>query len=132
MKQLEEAKDVYLKEYEVNVHPYLSIAQASEIIKGICKISSNDYAERKMCEDMLILFHATDIAKEDLESNTYELLTSSGLIHAVRSKIKNIEVIKEGLDYTESVGRSLSMLAPKILPMLEKVGALNNESNIQK
>lgn len=132
MKQLEEVKDVYLKEYEVNVHPYLNIAQASEIVKGICKVSSNDYAERKMCEDMLILFYATDITKEELESNTYELLTSSGLIHAVRSKIKNVEVIKEGLDYTESIGRSLSMLAPKILPMLEKVGALNNESNIQK
>jgi len=132
MKQLEEVKDVYLKEYEVNVHPYLSIVQASEIVKGICKVNSNDYAERKMCEDMLILFYATDITKEELESNTYELLTSSGLIHAVRSKIKNIEVIKEGLDYTESISRSLFMLAPKILPMLEKVGALNNESNIQK
>lgn len=124
MKQLEKAKDIYLKEYEVNVHSYLTLEQVDSIIAGICALENKEFSERRMCEDGLILYHATDISKEEIESIPYDDLVSSGLIDAVRSKIKNIGIIQEGLAYTESFTRNLSALAPKILPMMEKLGDL--------
>jgi len=131
MKQLEEIKDIYLKEYEVNVHPYLSLAQIDLIAKGVCA-TEPDYVTRKMTEDMLVLFHATDIGKEVLEATEYDLLCKSGLIKAVRDKIKNIDDIQNDLHYTESIERSLTMLSPKILPLFEKLGELNVKDTDKK
>lgn len=132
MKQLEKAKDVYLKEYEVNVHPYLNLAQVDLIVNGICSLDNNDFAERKINEDMLVLFHATNITKEELEATSYEDLVESGLVDAVRSKIKNINLIQEALDYTESFARNLAILSPKIMPLVEKLGALYGKETNKK
>ena len=132
MKQLEKAKDIYLKEYEVNVHPYLTLEQIDLIVKGICEIDTNEFADRKMCEDGLILFYATDMVKEEIESIPYEDLVGSGLIKAVKDQIGNIGSIQEGLNYAESLSRSLTMLAPKIMPLFEKIGELNGENSIKK
>ncbi len=132
MKQLEIAKDIYLKDYEVNVHPFLDLAQIELIVNGICSVESNEYSERKMTEDMLILYHATDIGKEVLEATEYIVLQKSGLIKAVRDKIKNIDEIYDCLHYTESIERSLSMLYPQIKPILEKFGELNGKNTDKK
>lgn len=131
MKQLEIAKDVYLKDYEVNVHPYLDLAQIELIVNGICS-SGNEYSDRKMTEDMLILYHATDIGKEALEATEYVVLQRSGLIKAVRDKIKNIDEIYDCLHYTESIERSLVMLYPQIKPIIEKFGELNGKNTDKK
>lgn len=128
MKQLEKAKEIYLEEYEVFVRPYLTLEQVESIVNGICALENNDFSERKMCEDGLILYHATDIEKEEIESIPYEVLIESGLISAVRSEIKNIGLIQEGITYAESFTRSLSILAPKIIPMMEKLGDLYGKS----
>lgn len=125
MKQLEKAKDVYLKEYEVNVHPYLNITQVDLITQGICALESHDFKERKMNEDLLLLFHATDITKEEIEATPYNDFVESGLIEAVRSKVKNIHLVQECLTYAESFARSLAVLSPKIIPLIEKFGELN-------
>jgi len=128
MKQLEIAKDISLKEYEVNVHPYLDLAQIDLIVKGICAVESNEYSDRKMTEDMLILYYSTDIGKEALEATEYDLLYRSGLVKAVRDKIKNIDEIHDCLHYTESLERSLAVLAPQIKPIFEKLGELNGKN----
>lgn len=125
MKQLEKAKDIYLKEYEVTVTPCLTMTQVDLIVKGICAIESNDFLERKMNEDMLLLYHVTDIGEEVLQTTPYEDLVDSGLIATVRSCVKNINLIQECLNYTESFARTLAVLAPKIMPLMEKFGDLN-------
>ena len=132
MKQLEKAKDIYLKEYEVNVHPYLNLAQVELIVKGVCSLDNNDFAERKMNEDILLLFHATDITMEEIEATPYEDFVESGLIDAVKSKVKNIHLIKEGLEYAESFARSLAILSPKILPLMQKLGDLYGKDTNKK
>ena len=132
MKQLEKAKDIYLKEYEVNVHPYLNLAQVELIVKGVCSLDNNDFAERKMNEDILLLFHATDITMEEIEATPYEDFVESGLIDAVKAKVKNIHLIKEGLEYAESFTRSLAILSPKILPLMQKLGDLYGKDTNKK
>ena len=132
MKQLEKAKDIYLKEYEVNVHPYLKLAQVELIVKGVCSLDNNDFAERKMNEDILLLFHATDITMEEIEATPYEDFVESGLIDAVKAKVKNIHLIKEGLEYAESFTRSLAILSPKILPLMQKLGDLYGKDTNKK
>lgn len=132
MKQLEKTKDIYLKEYEVNVHPYLNLAQVELIVKGVCSLDNNDFAERKMNEDILLLFHATDITMEEIEATPYEDFVESGLIDAVKAKVKNIHLIKEGLEYAESFTRSLAILSPKILPLMQKLGDLYGKDTNKK
>ena len=132
MKQLEKAKDIYLKEYERNLHPYLNLAQVELIVKGVCSLDNNDFSERKMNEDILLLFHATDITMEEIEATPYEDFVESGLIDAVKTKVKNIHLIKEGLEYAESFTRSLAILSPKILPLVQKLGDLYGENTDKK
>lgn len=130
MKKLKKEANVCLEEYGVNVTPYLEMAQIVAIIEGVCSLENNDFLDRKMNEDMLILLYGTDIGQEALEEYTYEELVVSGLIHSVRENIKNIDLIKEGITYNESIVRSLSMIAPKIMPVIEKVTDLYATKNI--
>lgn len=127
MIKLEKVQDVILKDYNVGVHPYLTLPQIDLIVNGVCSLESHDYSDRKMCEDMLILFHGTNLTKEELEEITYEDFVVSGLIESVRKEIKNIHLVKEALEYMESITRNLSILTPKIMPLLEKIGALNGK-----
>lgn len=131
MKELQRAKDIYLEEYEVNVSPYLEMAQIAAIVEGVCAIENGDFLTRKMNEDMLVLLYGTDIGQKTLESANYEDLVTSGLIRSVRNHIKNIDLVKEGIEYSESFARNLSLLAPKIMPLVEKVGDLYATQNIQ-
>lgn len=120
MKELQKATNIYLEEYGVYVTPYLTLEQIDLIIKGICALENSEFSERKMCEDGLILYYATDIGQEVIESVPYEDLAGSGLITAVKSKIKNIDLVKEGIAFAESFSRNLSLLTPKIMPIVEK------------
>lgn len=124
MKTLKKADNIYLEEYEVSVSPYLSMPQIGAIINGVCAVQNSDYYERKMNEDMLVLLHATSIGKETLEELEYEDLVTSGLVHTVRENVMNIGLVKEGIEYSESLARSFASFAPKILPIIEKVGDL--------
>lgn len=131
MKELQRATDIYLEEYGVYVAPYLEMAQIATIIEGVCALESSDFLGRKMNEDMLIMLYSTDIGQEKLEETNYEGLVTSGLIHTVRSNIKNIDLIKEGIDYNESIVRSLSLLAPKIMPIVEKARDLYDAKDLK-
>lgn len=129
MKEFKRSEGVYLTDYDVTVQSYLEMAQVASIIEGVCAIENGDFLTRKMNEDMLILLHCTDIGQESLEQLKYEDLVVSGLIHTVRNEIKNIHLIKEGIEYNESFLRAIALLAPKIVPLVEKVEGLYDKKN---
>lgn len=117
MKQLKKMNAVYLEEYDVEVNPYLTTAQIQQIIDAVKKF--DNWADREMNKNMLILFHATNIGQDGLEANDYELLETSGLIASVLKEIRNLDKIEEGLNYAESTHRALTQILVETKPMLE-------------
>lgn len=122
MKEIKAMEPIYIEKYDVHVNPYLTYAQIQQIIDSTKKLDS--WSERKQNIDMLVLYHATDIGKEKLEELGHDVLLQSGLIEAVERKLENGYLIEEGLDYTESIQRSLAQIAkelPKYMNPLQEV-----------
>ena len=122
MKEIKGNKTVYLEHYGVMVNYYLTYAQIQQIANAVVASSVDDsedtWANRQTNIDMLMLYHATDITKEELEKVGHDDLLTSGLIQAVREQIKNYYDIFEAINYIEdnqrAIGKMLKSL-PKIL-----------------
>ena len=122
MKEIKGNQTVYLEDYDITVNKYLTYAQVQQIANAVVGSSADDsedtWANRQTSIDMLMLYHATDITKEELEKVGHDDLLTSGLIQAVREQIKNYYEIFEAINYIEDnqrvIGKMLKSL-PKIL-----------------
>lgn len=123
MKELNPIGKKYLEEYDIYVNPYLTYAQIQQISNAM----SLDWkwAEGQENLDMLVLFHATNLTKEQIEEIGHETLFSSGLIETVYKSIHNLSQLKEALDYKQSFARSMTQiiknLSKNALPLMETV-----------
>ena len=131
MKEIKGNKTVGLSEYGVTVNRYLTYAQIQQIANAVVASSADDsedtWANRQTNIDMLMLYHATDITKEELEKVGHDDLLTSGLIQAVKEQIKNYYEIFEAINYIEdnqrAIGKMLKSL-PKILEESKGLQAL--------
>ena len=131
MKEIKGNQTVYLEDYDITVNKYLTYAQIQQIANAVVAASVNDsddtWANRETNIDMLMLYHATDITKEELEKIGHDDLLTSGLIQAVREQIKNYYEIFEAINYIEdnqrAIGKMLKSL-PKILEESKGLQAL--------
>lgn len=108
---METNKTVYLDEYDIIVNKYLTYAQIQQITNAV--IQFDMWAERQQNIDMLILYHATNIGKDKLESMNHNELITSGLIDNVCKNIENIDKIYDAIEYTESIQRALTQVLKK-------------------
>ena len=131
MKEIKGNQTVYLEDYDITVNKYLTYAQIQQIANAVVASSADDsedtWANRQTNIDMLMLYHATDITKEELEKVGHDDLLTSGLIQAVREQIKNYYEIFEAINYIEdnqrAIGKMLKSL-PKILEESKGLQAL--------
>ena len=131
MKEIKGNQTVYLEDYDITVNKYLTYAQVQQIANAVVGSSADDsedtWANRQTSIDMLMLYHATDITKEELEKVGHDDLLTSGLIQAVREQIKNYYEIFEAINYIEdnqrAIGKMLKSL-PKILEESKGLQAL--------
>lgn len=107
---------IYLDKYDVHVTPLLTYIQIQQIINAVIKY--DNWAERQQDIDLLVLYHATDLTKENIEKSGHELLYKCGLINDVKACIENYGLIQEGIEYTESTVRALS----QVLKEIKKIG----------
>lgn len=128
MKELKAAEQVYLEQYDVHVNRYLTLAQIQQIVNAIKVFDT--WAEREQNKIMLVLYHATDIGQEALETSDYNLLQSSGLIDNVLDCIVNFYDIDKALDWTESIQRALAQIIKDGLPQIRKI--LENPKAVAK
>lgn len=117
MKEIKSLDTIYLADFDIEVNPYLTLAQIQQIVNTITKFDV--WAEREENKNMLILYHATNIGKEKLEEIDYNTLHDSGLIDAVNGSIKNYSEVDEAVKYTESFQRMISQISRE-LPELTK------------
>lgn len=121
MKELKLVDKVHLDEFDINVTPYLTVAQIQMITNAVKTFDT--WSEREQNKRVLTLYYATDIGQEKLEETSYDLLDGSGLVDAVISCIKNYDKIDEALTWTESVGRAISKFAKQAVPKLEAISS---------
>ena len=123
MKEIKGNQTVYLEHYGVMVNYYLTYAQIQQIANAVVASSADDledtWANRQTNIDMLMLYHATDIAKEELEKVGHDDLLTSGLIQAVREQIKNYYEIFEAINYIEDNQRAIGKLLKSLPKILE-------------
>lgn len=129
MKEIKALEDIYLKEFDVYVKPYLTYAQIQNIINSTVHMSS--WAERQQNIDMLVLYYTTDIDKSQLQELDHTVLLQSGLIDAVRDNVKNYNIIEAAIEYTTSIQRSLTTMVKELSKKLETLekGNKNGGSN---
>lgn len=117
MKELKGNDPKYLEDYDVKVNIYLTEAQIQQIVNAI--IQFDTWAERQENKNILVLYHATDMTKDDIEKYSYDVLQSSGLIDAVVSKIVNYEEIDKAIAWTEGMNRTLNQIAKELGKMMK-------------
>lgn len=122
MKEIKVENQIELYDFDIKVSPYLTYDKIQQIINSVIKFEH--WAERQQNIDMLVLYHATNIGKDGIEAYTHDEWLKSGVIDAVKSKIKNYYMIEEGIKYTESTERALAQIIkrmPELLAPIEKV-----------
>ena len=124
MKEIKGNQTVYLEDYDITVNKYLTYAQVQQIANAVVGSSADDsedtWANRQTSIDMLMLYHATDITKEELEKVGHDDLLTSGLIQAVREQIKNYYEIFEAINYIEDNQRAIGKILKSLPKILEE------------
>lgn len=116
-------QEVNLIEKEITVNPYLTYSQIQNIVNAVCQFDS--WADREQNIDILLLYYATNLSKEDIEEYGHEAFLQSGIIDEVRANVKNFGQIREAIAYTQSVEKSLAAISkqlPKIVEDVKKNG----------
>nr|DAG70804.1 MAG TPA: hypothetical protein [Caudoviricetes sp.] len=102
----------------IEVNSYLTYAQIQQIINAVIKF--DNWADREMNIDLLILYHATNLTKEDIEGIGHDKFIQSGLIDEVRKNIVNLYQIYQAIEYTESIARSLAMISKNLPELIDE------------
>ena len=124
MKEIKGNQTVCLEDYDITVNKYLTYAQIQQIANAVVTASMDDsedtWANRQTNIDMLMLYHATDITKEELEKVGHDDLLTIGLIQAVREQIKNYYEIFEAINYIEDNQRAIGKILKSLPKILEE------------
>lgn len=119
MKEIKDIPMRHIEKYDINVKPFLTLAEIQAIANAIKPDMS--WSERQQIIDMSILQFCTDMTEEEL-ATPYDLLYGSGLIDWVRNDVCNEYAIEEAINYEGSWTKLLAALAnelPKYQQMLE-------------
>lgn len=112
MKELKELGSIYLKDFDVEVYPYLSLSQIQKIINEVLLV--DNFEERESIIDYLILCYSTNIDKKIIDDLGSDIFIKSGLMDKVKENIINLDKLIEGIEYHESAGKALRMIAKNI------------------
>lgn len=126
MKELKGLKEKYLENYDVEVKQYLTFSQIQEIINNI--LQADTYEERENTINYFLLVFMTNIGKDIIDELGPDIFVESGLMNEVKSSIKNIDKLYEGITYHESTGKALREISkslPIYLEEMKKNGVFN-------
>ena len=112
MKELKELGSIYLKDFDVEGYPYLSLSQIQKIINEVLLV--DNFEERESIIDYLILCYSTNIDKKIIDDLGSDIFIKSGLMDKVKENIINLDKLIEGIEYHESTGKALRMIAKNI------------------
>lgn len=108
---------IYNDEYEIEINRYLTYAQIQQICNAVRQFET--WSERQKNIDLLLLYHATDMTQEEIESYSDEELLQSGLIDMVKETVKNYEDIYDAIAYTESISKAVTKVVREMNKVLK-------------
>ena len=123
MKELNTDNKIYNQEFDIFINPYLTYAQIQQIVNEAIK--EKVWANRHQIIDLLLIYHVTNLTKDEIEHIGHDKFLQSGLIDVIYKNVKNINKIYEAINYTESITTALM----QIISILEDNGLLFNKSN---
>lgn len=113
---------------KIEVAPYLTYAQIQNIVNSVCHF--DNWAERTQNIDILLLYYATNLTKEEIENYGHDFLLETGVIDDVKNNVKNFNQIYEALTYTQSIEKSLAAISKQLPNAIKEV--INNGRNSNK
>ena len=93
----------------IEVNKYLNYAQIQQIVNAVVRFDT--WSERQENIDILVLFHATNLTKEQIEEIGHDSFVTSGVMDKVNAEICNLDKVYQAIQYTESNTRALSKIA---------------------
>jgi hypothetical protein len=115
MKEITMAKDIHDSEYDVDIRPYITKSEKTQIVEGM--LGMEDYFDRELYLDSALLELCAGI-KESVDYDTYK---SSGFILMVRDYVTDdIQEIYDAIKYYESVEMSVKQTLGKMTDVMEK------------
>lgn len=123
-------QETSLIEKEIIVNPYLTYAQIQNIVNAVCNFDG--WADREQNIDILLLYYATSLTKEEIEDYGHEALLQSGIIDEVKANVKNFCQIHEALAYTQSVEKSLASISKHLPEVIKDVMKKNGVKSSKK
>lgn len=126
--ELRAVKPIQLTNYpDIEVKRYLSYAEIQNIVNHVLTLEEQDWSSREAVIDMMLVYYATNLSKEEVDNLGHTALLESGIIDSVKGILKNEKMIYKALGYHESIGRSLLVLADKIPELAALMNYINKE-----
>lgn len=126
MKELKGLKNKYSENFDIEIKQYLTLSQIQEIINAVLQVET--FEERENIIDYFLLVFMTNIEQEKIDELGPDIFIESGLIDEVKSSIKNIDKLFDGIVYHESTGkalRAISKALPTYFEEMKKNGVFN-------
>lgn len=113
MKELKAPENVKIKEFDIEVRPYLLSQDIMDIGESMLKFDNR--VEQDLCLMVGVFERCTDIPKEALDENPLDLFINSGLWAKVRDVVIGINDIRVYVNHKEDFYKTMAREIPAFL-----------------
>lgn len=116
MKELKKREVIHNEEFDINIKPYLTIAEIELIVNKVSSIEN--VVQRQLLKDMLVIKFCTDI--EGVDDLDYDLIVESGLMRVIYDNIQNYFEIDIFMREHESINRIVARFLESVAKTADK------------
>lgn len=115
MKELKLCGNIYNEDFEVEIRPYITKSEKSQIVEKMLEI--DDYFDRQLYLDSAILSVCVNIT----EKLDYDVVKTSGFLNVVKDYVQeDIKEIYNAIKYYESVDISVKKTLTTLTSFIDK------------
>lgn len=126
MKELT-VKKWHNEKYDIDVTCYLTAEQIGNIINAMHGF--DNYHDRIKARDLMILAYCTDIPHDKIDEIGHDMFVQSGLMDWVLYAVENVNVIEDGLKWSEGIERAIIQISKRLPELETKLGELNKANS---
>lgn len=119
MKEIKKVDDIYLEEYGISVHRYLTYAQIQSIADAMLK--EDTWSKRAVIYDLLLLTYATSLTPEEIKEMNHDDIVASGLMDAVVDCIENVYRINDCINFATSLSQIIHAFIQNVPQLTQKM-----------
>lgn len=116
MKELKKREVIHNEEFDIEIKPYLTMAEMELIVDKVSKI--DNVVQRQLLKDMLVLELCTNI--EGVADLDYDLAVESGLVSVVVDNVQNYFDVECYVAEDKAINRSVARFLESISQTADK------------